>query len=125
LAILRVAAEVTGVSLGVSNVADESDVDFAARIAGAPIRPDRVRLLGPLAHDARRHLHRHDIAIDVAEPVADAMIELQRWVREQAISRTMHRHGRLIARSGTDRGAGDARSLTLASQTPDTGRQGR
>ena len=41
-------------------------------------------------------LHAADIAIDVVEPVADPMIELQRWVREQAISRTLHRHGRLV-----------------------------
>jgi hypothetical protein len=30
--------------------------------------------------------------------VSDGFVELYRWVREQSISRTMHRHGRLIAR---------------------------
>ena len=27
---------------------------------------------------------------------ADAEVELRRWVREQAVSRTRHRHGRLL-----------------------------
>ena len=40
-------------------------------------------------------------------PVADGRVELRRWVREQAISRTMHRYGILTARStgeAVDRG---------------------
>jgi hypothetical protein len=28
--------------------------------------------------------------------VADASVELRRWVREQAVSWTRHRHGRLL-----------------------------
>ena len=96
LLVLRVAADVTGVPLGVSTTANETDGEFARRLASSTVRPDRVRLLAGLDDDARRVLHAADIAVDVTEPVIDPMVELQRWVREQAISRTLHRHGRLI-----------------------------
>jgi len=99
LGILRIASEVSGVPLGESHAAAESDLDFARRLASAATRPDRIRLLTGLDDDARRLLHAADIAIDTATPVAAAMIELQRWVREQAISRTLHRHGRLVTPS--------------------------
>jgi len=95
LGVLRVASTVTGVALGESATADEPDVDFARRVAGARQRPDRVRLLTALSDEARTILHDADIAIDASEPIAAPMIELQRWVKEQAISRTLHRHGRL------------------------------
>ncbi len=96
LAVLRVVAAVTGVELGVSSTSSETDHEFAQRLTTSSVRPDRVRLLTDLEHDARRILHGANVAIDVAEPVAEPMIELQRWVREQAISRTLHRHGRLV-----------------------------
>jgi RHH-type proline utilization regulon transcriptional repressor/proline dehydrogenase/delta 1-pyrroline-5-carboxylate dehydrogenase len=96
LSVLRVAAEVTGVAFDASSPDRESDLDFARRLAGGSARPDRVRLLTELDDDARRILHAADIAIDVSAPVCEPTIELQRWVREQAISRTRHRHGRLV-----------------------------
>jgi len=96
LAVLRTVAAVTGVPLGVSAADDETDGEFARRLATSAVRPDRVRLLTGLDDDARRVLHAADIALDETEPVVDPMIELQRWVREQAISRTLHRHGRLV-----------------------------
>ncbi len=97
LAPLRHAAAVSGAHLELSVVADESDLAFAERLVASPARPDRVRLLVALDDDARRTLHRGDVVIDGDEPVTDPMIELERWVREQAISRTRHRHGRLLA----------------------------
>jgi RHH-type proline utilization regulon transcriptional repressor/proline dehydrogenase/delta 1-pyrroline-5-carboxylate dehydrogenase len=94
---LRTAAVVSGARFDVSSTSDETDIAFADRLAASTARPDRVRLLTALSNDARRVLHGADIAIDVDEPVTDPMIELNRWVREQAISRTRHRHGRLLA----------------------------
>ncbi len=96
LSVLRVAAAVTGVAFDASSPDRESDLDFARRLTGSALRPDRVRLLTELDDDARRMLHAADIAIDVSAPVCEPMIELQRWIREQAISRTRHRHGRLV-----------------------------
>ena len=94
---LRAAAAVSGVRLEISTTRDETDRAFADRLAASSRRPDRVRLLTPLSNDARRVLHRADIAIDVDQPVTEPTIELNHWVREQAISRTRHRHGRLLA----------------------------
>jgi RHH-type proline utilization regulon transcriptional repressor/proline dehydrogenase/delta 1-pyrroline-5-carboxylate dehydrogenase len=97
IATLRAAAAASGVRLDVSSTNDETDIVFADRLAASKTVPDRVRLLTALSNNARRILHGADIAIDVDEPVTDPMIELNRWVREQAISRTRHRHGRLLA----------------------------
>ena len=98
LSIVRVGAEVTGVAIGTSDAAHETDIEFARRVTSDVQAPDRVRLLTSLDDDARRILHAADIAIDVTEPVTDPMLELQHWVREQAISRTLHRHGRISQR---------------------------
>ncbi|WP_420452231.1 bifunctional proline dehydrogenase/L-glutamate gamma-semialdehyde dehydrogenase [Ilumatobacter sp.] len=105
LAIARIAARVTGVELVESTSARESDVEFAHRAArradtGRPV--DRVRLLGDLDDAARSILHAAGVAVDDSPPVRLPAIELQRWVREQAISRTLHRHGRLVV-PGTGR----------------------
>jgi RHH-type proline utilization regulon transcriptional repressor/proline dehydrogenase/delta 1-pyrroline-5-carboxylate dehydrogenase len=62
--------------------------------------PDRVRLVTSLDGEARRVLHQADIVVDVAEPTSDPMVELQHWVHEQAISRTLHRHGRPLSVAG-------------------------
>jgi RHH-type proline utilization regulon transcriptional repressor/proline dehydrogenase/delta 1-pyrroline-5-carboxylate dehydrogenase len=92
--LLRLAAATTGVVLDESSTVDESDHEFVARIGGV----DRIRLLTDLGDDARRICHQANVAIDESAPVCDGFVELYRWVREQSISRTMHRHGRLIAR---------------------------
>ncbi len=94
LATMQLVASVTGVALEESDPAREDDLAFAQRLAAAATPPDRVRLLRSLDDDARRILHAADIVIDVTEPTTDPMLELQHWVREQAVSRTLHRHGR-------------------------------
>ena len=94
--LLRLVAEVTGVELEVSDVRAEPDGRFARRIADAGRPVDRVRLLAPLDDDARRTLHEAGVPIDADPPVSEPAVELRRWVREQAISRTTHRHGRLV-----------------------------
>jgi RHH-type proline utilization regulon transcriptional repressor/proline dehydrogenase/delta 1-pyrroline-5-carboxylate dehydrogenase len=91
LDLVRLAARTAGVRLVESDARTESAGDFVGRLDGV----DRVRLLCPLDTSARRSCHQRNIAIDDSEPVSDGFVELYRWVREQAISRTMHRHGRL------------------------------
>ncbi|MFT4865652.1 MAG: RHH-type proline utilization regulon transcriptional repressor/proline dehydrogenase, partial [Ilumatobacter sp.] len=92
--LLRLAAATTGTVLDESSTADESDDEFVARLGGV----DRIRLLTDLSDEARRLCHQSNVAVDESVPVSDGFVELYRWVREQSISRTMHRHGRLIAR---------------------------
>ncbi len=64
-------------------------------------RPDtagleRVRVIGSLTSEQLAGCRALDVEVDLVQPVADAMVELRRWVREQAISHTRHRHGRLL-----------------------------
>ena len=98
LTMLQVAASVTGTQIDESDSTSESDVAFARRLAAMAKPPDRVRLLSALTDEARRLLHAADIVIDVVQPTPDPMLELQHWVREQAVSRTLHRHGRITGR---------------------------
>jgi RHH-type proline utilization regulon transcriptional repressor/proline dehydrogenase/delta 1-pyrroline-5-carboxylate dehydrogenase len=95
LSLLRTVAGITGVGLGESTTTDETDAEFALRLAARASTIDRVRLLTGLDDAARRVLHAADIVIDDSEPVSEPLVELPHWAREQAVSRTLHRHGRL------------------------------
>jgi RHH-type transcriptional regulator, proline utilization regulon repressor / proline dehydrogenase / delta 1-pyrroline-5-carboxylate dehydrogenase len=96
LALVRAAARVAGVSLIESEVGAESDEALIERL-GSLADVDRVRLLAPMSDAARRCCHEANIAIDDSPPVADGFVEMYRWVREQSVSRSKHRHGRLTA----------------------------
>ena len=64
--------------------------------ATRPIRAERVRVVGSVSDEQLAQWHAAGVEVDLVQPVADAMVELRRWVREQAISHTRHRHGRLL-----------------------------
>ena len=96
------------VGLYVAPDADPAQVaiaELAACVAGVPrvhvISPatrtvERVRVIGSLTDQQLAECHEVGVEVDLTPPVADAMVELRRWVREQAISWTRHRHGRLL-----------------------------
>jgi RHH-type proline utilization regulon transcriptional repressor/proline dehydrogenase/delta 1-pyrroline-5-carboxylate dehydrogenase len=78
---------------------------MASRVAGiAPVmlaNPatracERVRVIGSLTRDQLDACHAVGVELDLTPPVAEASVELRHWVREQAISWTRHRHGRLL-----------------------------
>ena len=81
-------------------------VKMAALITGVPARfldttrpvpmSSRVRVVGAVTDQQLAEWHALGIEADLVQPVADAMVELRRWVREQAVSHTRHRHGRLL-----------------------------
>ena len=82
-----------------------SIAEMAARVAGVRathvVSPatrtfDRVRVIGSLDEHELAACHEAEVEIDLVQPVADPMVELRRWVREQSISWTRHRHGRLL-----------------------------
>ena len=88
-------------------VGDHADHDDAARLAARtagvhvvddPNAPgvDRVRALGRTSDDQLRAWRSAGLDVDVNPAVADARVELRRWVREQAVSTTNHRYGRLL-----------------------------
>ena len=87
---LETAAAVTGVEMTTVDAGTPSD-EFVAGL-----RPtDRVRVLGPAEPELLRRLHEAHVWFDVEPPSPHGRVELLRWVREQSIARTLHRHGRL------------------------------
>ena len=96
IALIRRASEVTGVRLIESNVATETEEAFRQRLGN--MAAERLRVIGePLS------LETHRAAAAAAIYVADqpvlpvGRIELLNYVREQAISTTLHRFGNLVS----------------------------
>ena len=65
-------------------------------VAGQPVSVDRVRVIGTVDDQQLAEWYASGIDVDRVQPVAVAELELRRWVREQAVSTTRHRHGRLL-----------------------------
>ena len=93
LALARAAARAAGTDIVVSSAADESDAAFAARLGTLGV--DRMRVLGTVSGDVLRAAHTAAIPVDEQPIVAIAQIEVPRWLREQAVSTTRHRHGHI------------------------------
>ena len=89
---LRAAAEIAGAAIDMAGP-DEDDGALAARLSRTGA--ERLRLLVPCDDALRRAAHASGIAVDETAVTHDGRVELPCWLREQAISRTMHRHGRI------------------------------
>ncbi len=75
----------------ISRASDESDADFASRLSDFPW--GRVRMVGTVPDALRVAAIDHHVHI-VDEPVtASGRLELRLYLREQAISQTLHRFG--------------------------------
>jgi RHH-type proline utilization regulon transcriptional repressor/proline dehydrogenase/delta 1-pyrroline-5-carboxylate dehydrogenase len=59
---------------------------------------DKVRLLGSVDDSVRLAAHQAGMWVDDIPVAADPHREMLRWVREQAVSETRHRHGNVTAR---------------------------
>ncbi len=90
-ALLRRAAGATGCRVWWSHAHDEDDRAFAARLAELPA--DRLRAVGVVSDAVRAAAHAAAIAVDDSAPVGEPSVELPRWLHEQAVSITAHRHG--------------------------------
>ena len=90
---LRVAAEVTGIELVESDARSAGDDELAASLH----LDDRVRVLSEPTDSLGRALVHAGVWWDASPPSPHGRVELLRWVREQAVSVTRHRHGRLAA----------------------------
>jgi len=97
LASLRAAADVTGVAMDVSGPA-EDDVALAGRLptSGAA----RLRVLTDVDEAVLVACHDAGIAVDWTPVTHDGRVELPCWLREQSISWTLHRHGRIPGHHG-------------------------
>ena len=70
----------------------------AARIEAAGV--ERLRLLTDADDAVLAACHAAGIAVDPTAITGDGRVELPCWLREQAISRTRHRHGRIAEVAG-------------------------
>ena len=98
--LVRMAASTTGTRLVESDVEHETSAQFTARLPGLGI--GRYRMIGgDLEQDLIVACHALGVSVDDADPVGAAEIELPRWLREQVVSVTMHRHGRVAVHTTT------------------------
>jgi RHH-type proline utilization regulon transcriptional repressor/proline dehydrogenase/delta 1-pyrroline-5-carboxylate dehydrogenase len=74
----------------------EDDGTLASRLSGGGW--DKLRLVGATTDGLRLGAHDAGVWVDETPVVADARLEALRWVREQAVSVTRHRHGNLTGR---------------------------
>jgi RHH-type proline utilization regulon transcriptional repressor/proline dehydrogenase/delta 1-pyrroline-5-carboxylate dehydrogenase len=91
--IARAAAAALSVRLVVSSAPDESDEALASRLP--EIGAERLRISGDVSDALRSAAHDANLVVDDRPLSANPAVELPRWLREQAISRTLHRYGRL------------------------------
>lgn len=97
--LLRAVAEVTGVRLVVSDANQQDEaalIAYLGTVAGQGTV--RLRLLAEATDAVHAAAFAAGTAVDRSPVTPIPMIELRRWVIEQAVSRTMHRHGRLMRR---------------------------
>ena len=87
----------------VADDADQRQVEIARlaqRVSGVPadltVRGARVRVIGSVGDRQLADWYAMGVEVDHTPVVADAALELRHWVREQAVSHTRHRHGRLL-----------------------------
>lgn len=96
--LVRAGADVPAFDLEVATAAARA-AGVKVTVAAAPVGSDVlatvdcVRLLGEVDVAERRALHAAGISVDDTPVVPHGRIELLRWVREQVVSETRHRHG--------------------------------
>jgi RHH-type proline utilization regulon transcriptional repressor/proline dehydrogenase/delta 1-pyrroline-5-carboxylate dehydrogenase len=94
---LRAAACVSGVSVEFSVVGDEDEPALIRRIRSLP-GESRLRLLTEASDDVLAAAHSHGVAVDRSPVTPWGELELPHWLKEQSVSRSMHRYGRLLPR---------------------------
>lgn len=93
---VRSAARRCGVPVIESWQAQESDEEFAARLETLDVV--RVRMLGRVGDRVREVANRRNIHL-IDDPVTTSgRVELRHYLREQAVSETLHRFGNLVRR---------------------------
>ena len=91
------AARRCGVDIVVSDSDTETAAEFAARLPSLAARGvTRIRLIGSLDDSLRNAAHAAGIHPAADAVTANGRIELLHYLREQAVSRTLHRYGNLL-----------------------------
>jgi RHH-type proline utilization regulon transcriptional repressor/proline dehydrogenase/delta 1-pyrroline-5-carboxylate dehydrogenase len=89
------AAAVCGVPTLVSMSGEESDAELVDRLTSLGL--DRVRALGAVTDELRRSAAEQLIHVADDPVTANGLIELRHYLREQSVSRSLHRFGNLAA----------------------------
>ena len=92
--VLQAATVITGTPAQWSSVAVESDDELALRLGSLGV--ERMRLLTDASPELLRAAHALGIAVDRTPVTDEGVTELPRWLKEQSVSITRHRHGRLL-----------------------------
>ncbi len=95
---VRAAAERCGTTLVESRASDESELDCIERMHGRGV--ERIRWLGAIDEPALVAALAAGIELADAPVTGSGRVELLHYLREQAISQTMHRFGNLVAQPG-------------------------
>lgn len=93
----RLAAELCSVPLEISRATEESDTIFAARLPELAKRAEFLRTLTTPGDEILRAAHAADLNWIDAPLSANGRLELTRWLREQAVSETLHRYGNIVS----------------------------
>ena len=88
------AAEITGTVTTWSLTSQQTETELIAQLNTQ--RPAKLRALTTISDDLRACCHALDITVDESPICGFGPIELPRWLREQSISETRHRYGRLL-----------------------------
>lgn len=96
--LLRAASRITGVPLEISVRSDESEAALGNRLARATGEV-RLRILTDATDELLRAANSHGVCVDTAPVTGVGRLELVHWLKEQSVSRTMHRYGRLLRQS--------------------------
>ena len=92
---VRAGAGRCGVPLVESAAADESDEDYAARLPSLGV--ERIRVVGSIGDGVRSAAGRSHVHLATEPVTSSGRIELLHYLREQSVSRTLHRFGNLVS----------------------------
>ena len=104
------AAKRCGVVVTISNITTETEEQLCQRAAQSGI--ERVRSLVAVSDSLRLWLVEHGIGLDETAVSSHGRVELARWVKEQSISETTHRYGRITESALAARAASHAASAS-------------
>lgn len=96
--VARAAARRCGTPIEVSDASIESTESLLRRIDADAVPVERVRWLAA-APAPTADLADRAVSVETSPIHPDGRVELPRWLKEQSISETAHRYGRLVART--------------------------
>ncbi len=77
---------------------EEGESNLVSQLQVTPPRVDRLRALAPLDAELRRALNNGGISVVEGPVLANGRLELGHYLREQAVSQTVHRYGNVLAK---------------------------